>query len=124
MNNLVNRLNYYLKLLAVTGIKFEYDAASQHNHAISILLQSTWNSNFYMYAIFSDINMFFKNAMGIYNEIKIKRDNALEHMSCHTYSNYILGYHKINLAGMAFLEILSRCSSLNELELKLQIMGY
>lgn len=124
MNNLVNRLNEYLKLLAVTGIKFEYDVVSQHNHAISILLQSTWNSNFYMYARVSGIDMFFENAMGIYNEIKLRRDNALEHMSCHTYSNYILGYHKINLAGMTFLEILSRCSSLNELELKLQIMGY
>jgi hypothetical protein len=77
-----------------------------------------------MYAKFSDIDMFFENAMGIYNEIKLRRDNVLEYMLSHTYSNYKFGYHRINLAGMAFLEILSRCSSLNELELKLQIMGY
>ena len=125
MNNLVNRLNEYLELLTATGIKFEYgEISSQHSHAISILLQSTWNRDFSIYAKFSDIDMFFKNAMGIYNEIKIRRDVALDYMSYHTYSNYKFGYHKINLAGMTFLEILSRCSSLKELELKMQIMGY
>ena len=125
MNNMVNRLNDYLKLLTATGIKFEYgEISSQHSHAISILLQSAWNRDFSMYAKFSDIDMFFKNAMEIYNTIKIRRDVALDYMSYHTYSNYKFGYHKINSAGMTFLEILSRCSSLKELELKMQIMGY
>ena len=121
MNNLVNRLNEYLKLLTATGIKFECDdISSPHNHTILILLQSAQNCNFNVYAKFSNIDMFFKNAMGIYNEIKLIR----EYMSYLTHFNFKFGYHKINSAGMAFLEILSRCSSFIELELKMQIMGY
>lgn len=37
MNNLVNKLNEYLKLLTATGIKFKYDdTESQHNVLKSI----------------------------------------------------------------------------------------
>ena len=129
MENFVNRLNEYLKMLDVTGIRFEFNKLSRFDCAISMILLRTETHNWTdeesaEYAQFSDINNFFENTSEIYINIKIRRKLALKNMSIYRISNFRFAYHKINPAGIKFLEILSTCNSLEELELKLAIQGY
>jgi hypothetical protein len=126
MENFVNKLNEYLKQLGVTGIRFEFNKISRFNHVISIILPRTelhnWTGEeFSEYRQFSDINNFFENTVEIYIEIKIRRMLALKNMSIYGVCNSTFAYHKINLVGIKFLEILSNCDSLEELELKIAI---
>ena len=65
--------------------------------------------------------IFFENTTEIYIEIKIRRMLALKDMSIYGVCNSTFAYYKINPAGIKFLEILSTCNSLEELELKLAI---
>jgi hypothetical protein len=135
MENTVNKLNEYLKYLNVTGIRFKFSEVSRFNEVsrfdriISIMLlrmqTHSWTcQEFTEYERFSDINKFFKSIAAIHNELKTRREIALEDISQRSNSIYVFAYHKINPAGIKFLKILSTCNSLEELELKLAIQGY
>ena len=124
MNNLVNRLNEYLKIFKADGISFEYDCLHRRME-IRLPVKSPQKSvEMHIYGLFNNNDEFFERITPIYNEILTRREIDSIYISKCNSSYYTFAYHKVNTGALSFLKTLSSCSSLKELEMKLQIMGY
>lgn len=118
----VNKLNAYLKLLDITNIKFKLTYSFINKYSIAILLPLMKTRDFSIFARFYDSDDVFKHGTQVYNEIIYKRKRCLADDS--KKSDYYFAYHTLTSVEIQFLEILSTCNSLEELELKLSIHGF
>ena len=125
MNNLVNKLNKYLKIFNADGISFEYDCLHRRMEIRLPVINPQKSVEMHIYGIFNNNDDFFKRIIPIYDEILTRReiDDSIYISKCGR-SYYEFAYHMVNTGAILFLKTLSSCSSLKELELKLQIMGY
>ena len=115
----VNKLNECLKLLNITNIKFKYSYTSKpkRQRRIEILFPKTSSYEFDAFAWFNSVDDVFKRSTKIYNDVSELRNICLSIPR----NPYYCAYHILTSTDIKFLEILSTCSSLEELELKIAI---
>ena len=124
MNNLVNKLNEYLKIFNADGINFENYGSLVCMWMMLPSISPLKYVDMRIYEQFNNTDDFFKKITPIYNEILTRREIDCADISKYGKSTYIFAYHMVNIGALSFLKTLSLCSSLKEFELKLQVMGY
>ena len=124
MNNLVNKLNEYLKIFNADGIEFEYDCLHKRMEIRLPVINQQKSVEMHTYGLFNSNDKFFERIPEIYNDIVTRRETAFADISKCGISSYVFAYHMANPGALSFLKMLSSCSSLKEFELKLQVMGY
>ena len=124
MNNLVNKLNEYLKIFNADGIGFDIGCSPRYMWIMFPVKIPPKTIELSFYQEFHSNYEFFKNLPKIYNDIVTRRENAFADLAKYGFCRYSFAYYMMNTGALSFLKMLSSCTSLKEFELKLQIMGY
>lgn len=134
MENDVNRLNACLKQFGAVGIRFDYRELAKAKSDIAVMLPYSESylilkilndddeytvGDLMEYAHFSNVDNLLSGITNVYHDIKFKREYVMSHHDIRMSIRF--AYQKINLASIKFLEILSTCTSIDELELKIAI---
>jgi hypothetical protein len=124
MNNLVNKLNEYLKIFNADGIRFDIGCTSMYMWIMLPVKSPQKGIDLHVYRTFDGNDEFFEKIPEIYNDIATRRENTFADLAKLGFCRYSFAYHMVNTGALSFLKMLSSCSSLKEFELKLQVMGY
>ena len=124
MNNLVNKLNEYLKIFNADGIGFDIGCTSRYMWIMLPVKSPQKSFDLSFYQEFDSNDEFFEKISEIYNDIVTRREDTFAHLAKYGFCRYSFAYHMVNPGALSFLKMLSSCSSLKEFEMKLQVMGY
>ena len=111
----IDILNDIIKKMNCTGFLFDVNSSPFYGNCICFKMILEENRHYRTYGSWKTIDDMFFNFAHVYSFIELDKKNIEDNT---------WAYDVINENGFKFLEIVSKCHSIEEFTMKMQLMGY